>query len=299
MPTAVALRPRAFSELFDAAFQLTREHFPPLAVLSAVMALPGLVFNVANLLVFGDPDTFAARGGTPDGYYVAVGVFGLAAMCWFFVMFGAMVGAASDAYMGERVDAGESLRRALSRRGALIGGNVLAYLHAVGPALVLGVAFAATAALAARRSGASTGAASAVLGVALFAAVVWGLTTLLRYTVVSAATMLEGLGAVDAARRSRALSRGSVKRIFGLAVILFVISMVIGLTTLGAATAIARNPVAAQLLAGLVWIPLYPTIACVVTVLYYDLRIRRDGFDVEYAARQLGGEAAVGPAVAH
>jgi hypothetical protein len=37
-------------------------------------------------------------------------------------------------------------------------------------------------------------------------------------------------------------------------------------------------------------------VACVLTALYYDLRIRKEGFDIAYAARALGGAEQPAPA---
>jgi len=33
---------------------------------------------------------------------------------------------------------------------------------------------------------------------------------------------------------------------------------------------------------------IYPVISCVFTVFYYDLRVRKEGFDLEMLSRQLG-----------
>jgi len=36
----------------------------------------------------------------------------------------------------------------------------------------------------------------------------------------------------------------------------------------------------------------YPLLTCVFTLFYYDLRVRKEGFDVELLATQLGGAPA-------
>ena len=43
-------------------------------------------------------------------------------------------------------------------------------------------------------------------------------------------------------------------------------------------------------------IPIYPLLAVVSTLLYYDLRIRKEGFDLEIMSRELGGVPAPLPA---
>ena len=46
-----------------------------------------------------------------------------------------------------------------------------------------------------------------------------------------------------------------------------------------------------NLLTQIVQILLYPVLAVTVTLLYYDLRIRKEGFDIEMMASELGGRA--------
>ena len=43
-------------------------------------------------------------------------------------------------------------------------------------------------------------------------------------------------------------------------------------------------------------IPIYPLLTVVSTMLYYDLRIRKEGFDLEIMSRELGGSATPVPA---
>jgi hypothetical protein len=99
--------------------------------------------------------------------------------------------------------------------------------------------------------------------------------------------VLEDTGPNVAMARSLKLSKGSAAHIFfslGLAFFLyFIISGVIsvlGLTLL--------TPTTAQIIGSLVIIPIYPLLAVVSTMLYYDLRIRKEGFDLEIMARELG-----------
>jgi hypothetical protein len=41
-------------------------------------------------------------------------------------------------------------------------------------------------------------------------------------------------------------------------------------------------------LTGFVSLFVYPVISCVFTLFYYDLRVRKEGFDLEVLAKQLG-----------
>ena len=50
------------------------------------------------------------------------------------------------------------------------------------------------------------------------------------------------------------------------------------------------------ILSAILIIPIYPLLAVVSTLLYYDLRIRKEGFDLEVMSRELGTTAAPLPA---
>lgn len=291
MPTAVALRPRSFSELFDAAFLLAREQFRPLVTLAAIIAIPAIVLGVVNVALFG-PVAADARSAAALARTAPIA---LLTMCWYFVGMGALVHAASNAYLGQPVEPAVSLRRAAGRAGALVGAHALAYLAAAAALLAAMVAAAMTgAALAAAAGaigvrGASRGPAGAALLVVLTVAVLAaGAVVLARYANVTAALMMEGAGALAALRRSAALSAGHLPRIVGLFTILVALSVVFSLTALGLGS-LARNAYVSNVVATLLAIPLYALAACVLTTLYYDLRIRKEGFDIAWAARGIGG----------
>lgn len=291
MPPAVALRPRSFSELFDAAFLLAREHFRPLATLSALVAVPAIALNVVNVALLGPLPNAATA--TPNAVLQTLPLT-LVAMCWYFVGVAALLHAASDGYLGRPVDPGASLRRAVGRAGPLIGSHLLAYLAALAALVVVvlllvvvGAVISVGLSLAGLR-GAPLGVLTGVFGVAGgVGALAVMAAVLARYVNMSAVVMLEDEGAVAALRRSRALGTGHLRRIVGLFAILIVLSIVFSVVAFGLG-ALARNAYVSNLVATLFAIPLYPLMACVLTALYYDLRIRKEGFDIAHAAQELG-----------
>jgi hypothetical protein len=291
VPTAVALRPRSFSELIDAAFLLAREHFRPLATLSAIVAIPAIVLGVVNVALFG-PTTTDAPGAAALARTLPVA---LVTMCWYFVGIGALVHAASNAYLGEPIDPAESLRRALGRAGALIAAHAVAYLAALATLLAAAIvaALAGAAAVAAGSAlgmrAPSPGPAGVALVLVLGAAAL-GVVALVfaRYANVTPAVMLESSAAIPALRRSAALAAGHVGRIVGLLVVLATLSLVFSLSAL-ALGSLARNEYVSTVVATLFSIPLYPLASCALTALYYDLRIRKEGFDIAWDARGIGG----------
>lgn len=291
MPTAVALRPRSFSELFDAAFLLAREHVRPLATLSAMIAIPAVAANVVAVAVFGPMAT--PTTATPVAIAGVLPV-SLLVMCWYFVGIAALVQTASDAYLGNVVDPAASLRRALRRAGTIIGAHLLAYLTAFAAIMAALVALViagtvltiALSSIGMRASPNGIPAAAAgvvaVLGTLALVAFVFA-----RYANTTAVVMLEGGGAVAALRRSSALGAGHLGRIVGLFVILAVLAVTFTVTALGLGS-VVQNAYVPNLLSTLLSVPLYVMMACVLTALYYDLRIRKEGFDIAFAARELG-----------
>lgn len=117
--------------------------------------------------------------------------------------------------------------------------------------------------------------------------------------IVSTPTLLaEGLGAMDALRRSWQLTQKHVWRAVGYQVLLYVITFVIislpigllqqiiliALPTaagLGLSTAIST---ALSSVITVVWTPFY---ICAVVLLYYDLRVRTEGYDLDLRVQQL------------
>jgi uncharacterized membrane protein len=105
-----------------------------------------------------------------------------------------------------------------------------------------------------------------------------------------------GTTASGALSRSWALTRGSRWRIFGMLVTLFLLLYIpiVALTALAALVLPDAAPGAAMtggivglVLAGVLQLFLYPLFYCVLTVSYYDLRVRKEGFDLEVLAQSL------------
>jgi hypothetical protein len=287
--TASHFRPRSASELVDAAIQLARAHYQPLLVLSGIVALPGLVINLLTSQLMPSPtDPITAEWST--GLLLTLPLT-LAGLCIFAVGYGALVDAAADAYVhGRTPEPAAALRRALSRAGSLIAGNMLAYLIMAGGLLAAFVGMAVVVPLITRAGGNATGYAGAALLLVLLmlASLVWFVVALPRYVNVTAVVMLEGAGPLTAVRRSRELARGSALRILGLLVILGVLFMVVVLTIGGLLGGFFENSTVAGMISSFLLVPVYPVLGTLFTALYYDLRIRREGYDIELLAQAVG-----------
>jgi hypothetical protein len=118
---------------------------------------------------------------------------------------------------------------------------------------------------------------------------------------IPAVVLEPGLSPMKALSRSWQLTRGSRWRIFGLGVVLLVLIYVpvIAIGTIFAVLLPGSMPagptagsamlaaVLALAITGLVQIFIYPLFYCVLTITYYDLRVRKEGFDLELLASQL------------
>jgi uncharacterized membrane protein len=249
---AMALRPRSVGEMLDAAFTLYRRHFGALAVVALVCsAVPTAV----------------------ELYLQAMGTTGLTLTLRFVnflvnivlkaIATGATVFIISESYLGRRITAGEALNGAVP----LIWRIVLC-------TLLMGLLIG--------------------LGFVLF--IVPGFIAISGLVLATPALVLEPQQTASTAlSRSWELTKGAKWRMFGLlfmGVILLIIPIVAieGVALLvipGATTAGSAQQEAVAALVSVVAIFITPLISCLLIVAYYDLRVRKEGFDLEVLASSL------------
>jgi hypothetical protein len=278
-PAAIALRPLGLGELLDAAFAIYRHLFGALVALQVVCGLPGLAATI-----YAD-----ASGGAVGARFVALLfnlVFGSAATAATAVMIG-------EVYLGRSIGMVDALRRVTPRLGTLVLTSVLVGLATGLAALPAILAFGAgTGALA---SGTSSlllvGGGLLLVGVAalFLPLLVFSATSLSTITLV-----LERLPSGTAAvKRSWALTAGARGRIM---VLLFLLLVVIGalLVGIGAAYGLfvdesmgVGSPVL-SILQALLQALLGPIVYCVLTLVYYDRRVRLEAFDLDLLSESLG-----------
>jgi len=305
--TLPAFRPRSAPEIVDAAVQLARRHYASLGLLSVVVSVPSLVIGLVMApLAPTEPavtaeDPFALGAGALLLFPLMV-----LAYAWMTIGFAAIVASAAAAYVdGRPLEPFDALKRALARAWALVAGHFVAGLLValiLGVAIVvLGMALGAIAAAVGAAGGASgsaaaatTGAIAVVIGFVMMA-VVFGVALLLwsRYVNIAAAVMLEDKGPLAARRRSTELVKGSLARTAGVVLIAGVVYLVGFATVWAIAGLLTGETNASSQIAGALSIALYPFVGALLTVLYYDLRIRREGYDLELMSRALERDAAV------
>lgn len=170
----------------------------------------------------------------------------------------AVVAMAAGAYRGEDVDAVDAIRA--------VGGR---FISVWGAALIQGL----------------------LVGLGLMLLVVPGLIALAYTFGMQQAVMVEGCTAGDAFERSKALAKGSLKPILLTSVLVFAITFAAGVGIATALVAVGITGRLSILLFNVALIALNPLAAVVSTVLYYDLRIRKEAYDVAVAAERLGEHA--------
>lgn len=267
------IREMSFGEIIDGAFAIYRRNFALLVGIAVVTTGIPTILNVYITAVgieFANPFILLL-------WLLLLSVGGLMAS-------GATVWAISQVYLGMDPDFGEALHFALSKIVRIFVAGLAKYLIiglvtavpiliggvtvAVGGNSILGVLIAL---------------AAMVLGFVAFVVVASG------YAIVTQAVVLEDeTSATGALGRSWALTKGFKWKAFGLIVVLLVLLVVpyMAAAVLGALVPALEVVIAAA--GGFLQLIIYPIFACTFTLLYYDLRVRHEAFDIEHLGQQLG-----------
>ena len=190
---------------------------------------------------------------------------------------GAMVGAVSQQYLGRSIKVVDSYGRAWARVLSLEL-STAAFLLAIGGALAPSLILSdATAALA------TVGAFATIIGVplAIYLAVNWFF--------FSECIMLERKGPLASLWHSRELVRDSFWRVLLIGTVFAVIA--IAWTFVAFAVSLvfeAASPVLAALVYAVFITALLPIMWVGETLVYYDLRVRKDGYSIENLAQEMG-----------
>lgn len=291
------LKPMEFGEVLDGAISLFRRHFGLFFKLSlTVMWLP-----IAVALYWRLRYMSVAGAQTPDQALAAIQDHLLPAMMWGFVVFvlyecglllltAGSIRVISDSYLGRAPQFGESLTFGVGKIVPLflvgLGKGLLLFLVAI----VAGIGFAMVIGV-----GKTLGTGMVVLLVPLLLiGMVWLLLFIAcGYMVTTPVVVLESLpSAFDSFGRSWALTRGAKLRFFGLGVVAFLIASLLPAIVLQAVGGLFAEFVPATqtvwiVVSPVVSIMLTPIIPCILTLAYYDRRVRREGFDLQLLSEQL------------
>jgi hypothetical protein len=301
------LRPLAVGELFDRAFVLYRRHFSLFVGITSVPGLFALIMTLAQQALTTTTMPQPAASGNADaavlvdnlmlivslfaGLMVALVVYWVVYM----IALGATTFAVSEIYVGRTVTIPEVYGRMRGRIGALILLLLLIGIRIGGLVLVGTLVVGMSTAFGALLSSILGGLFAVLTALVLIA----GCTFMaLRYSLSIPALVLEELGPGDAIRRSIALTQGRLGRVFLMGICATLVAY--------AALILFQGPfVAAAMFAGLetnhgFWLNVLGAVAGTIgttlttpfliiglAVIYYDARIREEGFDLELSLAAL------------
>ena len=279
---APTLRPRSAIEIVDTAFTIWRRNFGQMTIIGIAATVPivlALVLGLGSLFTAGMTGKSVNEGAILSMVPMIL-VFVVILVLWMAVVDGAMTLAAGDAYFGREVSAASALRGALSKGGTLVLSNILRMLTIGGAAVVGGIVIA----LLGRANGA----------IAVLLIVVLSVLMLLLFARLFATTnavVFENSGASESLNRSFALSKDSAWRIFGVILLSYVVLVVaqiaIGLTVQLVISMVLGSPVIAGMVGNVIGALLYPFLSIALMVLYFDQRIRKEGYDLDVLSDRL------------
>ena len=245
------LRPMSLGEVLDTAFGIYRQLFIPLLVVSILtQSIPlaiGLFVEAAGGITQ-QPGLWALSMGLS----LVLGSVGTAASTFLI----------AETYLGSTLPVGEAFLRSTPYMGRLIGTSLLVSL---------------------------------MMGLGFLLLVVPGVIIACGLILTPAALVLEDIpGGTAAMGRSWALTKGQRGKIFGslmvAVILLFIPGMAIGAFAVASASGDMTETtlkLMSQLVVSVLQILVYPFFYALTTVLYYDMRVRKEGYDLEMLATSL------------
>jgi hypothetical protein len=242
------LRPLSIGEILDGALVLLRRHFA--LVLGIAVVCEGIPTAMDVYIDLTGGGSQSPGLSLLDRLLTLVGSV---------LVTGATVRVVSEAYLGRTPLFGDAMRFAGSRFGTILGANIMSGFLTV---------------------------------LATLALVIPGIVVACGYSVAAEAAALESGSASEALRRSWDLTKGFKWKALALGVVSIGLILVVylGAGVLGGIMGEVMGGLDEVLavLAACVSLLIYPLISCVFTLFYYDLRVRKEGYDLEMLSRQLG-----------
>jgi len=306
---ALDLRPLTLGELLDRAFTMYRRHFRLFVGLMALPSLFTLVFALTSelmqALARNKAESFA--GATPEaiigiflgGSIAFIAIF-IAYLVTYMVTLGATTVAVSEIYAGREATIRSAYARVRGQIGRLMLLFLLIALRLMGIFVGVGFVMAIGGAALATAVGGAAGAVMSGIGlvVGVFGLMLGSFVFALRYSVSVPALMLENVTARNAIRRSVSLTKGSLGRAAVLAIFATILAyaalfllqgpFTIGVVMAGPETNAALAFSLMGAVAGTIGSAITgPIMIVALAVFYYDVRIRKEGLDLQLMVASL------------
>jgi hypothetical protein len=273
------LHPMELGEILDGALTIFRRHIG----LFVKVGIAALWLPVALTIYI------QLAGGTEQHFVLFFFVQVIAYFAGLFLT-AAAIRVISDSYMGRPPELREALSLGVAKIWPL-------FVVGFGKSIITILLIAAIGIIAAIAAPAMASGGSAAALLLVFLAVIAGcwfiVFVLCGYAVTTPVVVLENLnGAFDAFGRSWDLTRGFKRKIFGIAVVSFLL-IYLPIVVIGGLGGYFRltSPVigqAIEVVSAALPILVYPLFSCILTLMYYDLRVRREAFDLQILGQQLG-----------
>jgi len=279
-------------EILDGSFNIYRRHFGLFMKLSiALVWLPTAAAIYFQVRYSNTPFELLTLVEANAGTSVLIGLLYIVVLTTVGLLLKATtIRVISDSYLGQEPQFGRALQFAVSKIGSLL---VVALSKSLLLILVLGAGAAVIALMFFVGKFVGLGGLLVFVGViALGWLWVW---VACGYGTTTPIVVLEDLdSSFDAFGRSWELTRGTRGKVFGTAVVAWLISQFLPQMVVGGvsgALGLVGNTSLQSLfvvLASLMGIVLAPILPCAITLLYYDLRVRREAFDLQILSEQMG-----------
>lgn len=276
----VALRPLSFGEVLDTAFNLFKRNFKSVLVISAAIMVPLTLLGAAAAAGLAPSDFSALEDPSADvddvlgvmgGLFGAIGIGSLLQMLGSILVQAATTRVYSESYRGGSLAPGEGLRLAVPRLLAMVGLTIVTSFG-----MFFGLLFC--------------------FGPGIWLYGVWG--------VAPAVLIAENKGVFAAMGRSFQLVKGNWWRVFGLLVLsTILVAVITSVVTaplqfgVGLGAGLSDDPsdvfsggylALNTVVTGLATAITLPFTAAVVVAIYYDLRVRKEGYDLDRLIADLG-----------
>lgn len=266
------LRPLGIGEILDVAIKIYRARFLVLVKSAAVVLGPVFALSALIRISFPAGDDLLAEtqpGATPQfdvdalwPFLAGTSIIVVLAYLASTLATGACFKAVSGAYLDESPDWRDTVRFARSKLGSLVWLSLLTALLA---------------------------------GIGLLLFILPGVYLWVAWSVAAPVLLLEDVRGWKAMKRSRELIRGRFWPTISVVLLMLVLTTIVqavlvailaGVVSVsGSDVALAVADAVGQTASGVLTTPLS---AAVLTVLYFDLRVRKEGFDLELLSRRMG-----------
>ena len=259
---STTLNPRNIGDILGDTFRIYGRNFwKLLAIAAIVLGVLGVIGIIAPLGLLSLVMTWEAIGALTGWIIAGLIILVVANILGGILVAGALIHAVSEQYLRQRISIGQAYGFAWRRLGAMIGAGVLAFL-AIGGIIAVSVL------------------------VAIFFPVGWILVVvgscasiylMVSWIFIFPAALLEGLGPIAALSRSYGLVKNNWWRVLG-------ITLVVGLISGAISAILGLIPVVGAIIGSILVTPIY---LIANTLLYYDLRVRKEEYSLEALASEI------------